>query len=135
MLRGVSVTLSVLFHGQHSRHWPSHATLRKHQHKCHDCLIWSGATFNVQVPLDLALDGIGATYEQTLDFSDRYSPMQRHHQSLPLNGLQVSAVSPSFTGMHELRSRYTIVCNELHLHVLCFDLNVPPWSSINQTIS
>lgn len=68
---------------------------------CRECVVWIGASSSVQVPRDLALDGIGASYEQTLDFTDRYPPMQRHHQSLPLNSLQVMAVLPCITALHE----------------------------------
>ena len=42
----------------------------------------------LQVPLDMKLEGLGATHEQLLDYS-AFPPMRRHHESVALEQLQV----------------------------------------------
>lgn len=46
-----------------------------------------GSSGRPQVPLDMKLEGLGATHEQLLDYS-AFPPMRRHRESVALAQLQ-----------------------------------------------
>ncbi len=46
-----------------------------------------GTCGRLQVPLDMKLEGLGATHEQLLDYS-AFPPMRRHRESVALAQLQ-----------------------------------------------
>mmetsp|Transcript_17791 Transcript_17791/g.53615 ORF Transcript_17791/g.53615 Transcript_17791/m.53615 type:complete len:2186 (+) Transcript_17791:298-6855(+) len=53
-----------------------------------DINVWAYYTTKLrQVPLDMQLEGLGATYEQTLDYR-AFPPMQRHHETITLDQLE-----------------------------------------------